>query len=348
MSVPAGWRNVNLNAIRPRGWRPFADRGSQTETIAPDAGENLLDERTLARLRRLSLVTSRAPTEGLAGEHRSRRRGASPEFADFKPYAPGDDFRRVDWNTYARLDGLFVRLSEVTTELSVHFLLDSSASMDWRGSDDRPTKFMSARCLTGALAAVALWGFDRVSIVPFAEALGRPYGPVQGRTQVVRTLRHLQGLQPMGETALTTIIGTYTRGRSRPGLLFIVSDLLSGEPEELQAVLHETRGRGWQTAVLHIVDDAEVSTDASSAWLRGTDDGLGTTSIELIDRESGVTLRLAPDDDLVLRYVENVRSWLDALESVCAAEQTAYARFSTAWGINDLTLALLHERGMVA
>ena len=348
MSIPPGWRNVNLNAIRPGGWRPFPHRARRTETPGPDANESLLDERTLARLRRLSLNAGRARTEGLAGEHRSRRRGASPEFADFKRYAQGDDFRRIDWNTYARLDGLFVRLSEVTTELSVHFLLDSSASMDWRGGDDRPTKFMAARRLTGALAAIALWGFDRISIVPFADSLGRFYGPVQGRAQVVPTLRHLQGLQPMGETALAPIIGAYTHGRSRPGLLFIVSDLLSGEPEELQAVLHELRGRGWQTAVLHIVDDAEVATDASSTWLRGADDDRGTTSIELIDRESGVTLSLAPDDDLVERYVTNVKTWLDSLESACAAEQTAYARFSTAWGIDDLTLALLHERGMVA
>jgi hypothetical protein len=72
------------------------------------------------------------------------------------------------------------------------------------------------------------------------------------------------------------------------------------------------------------------------------------SSIELIDRESGVTLRLAPDDDLVARYVANVSAWLDTLESACTAEQAAYARFSTAWGIDDLMLALLHERGMVA
>jgi uncharacterized protein (DUF58 family) len=348
MSVPPGWRNGNLNTMRQGGWRRFAHRAPRTETPGLDANESLLDERTLARLRRLSLLAGRARTEGLAGEHRSRRRGASPEFADFKRYAQGDDFRRIDWNTYARLDGLFVRLSEVTTELSVHFLIDSSASMDWRGGEDRPTKFMSAKRLTGALAAIALWGFDRISIVPFSDSLGRAYGPIQGRAQVVPTLRHLQALQPMGETALAPIIGAYTHGRSRPGLLFIVSDLLSGEPDDLQVVLHELRGRGWQTAVLHIVDDAEVSTDASSAWLRGVDDARGMSSIELIDRESGVTLRLAPDEDLIERYVANVSTWIDGLESACAAEQTAYARFSTAWGIDDLTLALLNERGIVA
>jgi uncharacterized protein (DUF58 family) len=346
---PAGWRNAALGSLRSRSWRPFSKRASASIDSAELAsGDLLLDERTLARLRRLSLVAGRARTEGLAGEHRSRRRGASPEFADFKRYSQGDDFRRIDWNTYARLDGLFVRLSEVTTELSVHFLLDSSASMNWSGNDHRPTKFTAARCLTGALAYIALWGFDRISIVPFTEALGRPYGPVQGRSQVVPVLRHLQRMQPMGGTALMPAIGAYAHGRSRRGLLFLISDLLSGEPEELQAALHDLRARGWQTAVLHIVDEAEVTTDAAAAWLARDDDGIGMTSLELVDRESGAILRLTPDDDLVARYAAGVSAWLEGLEAACAAEQAAYARVSTAWGVDDLTVALLHERGVVA
>ena len=345
---PADGRSTRFGSLRSRGWRQFSKRAPASIDPAEATGDLLLDERTLARLRRLSLVAGRARTEGLAGEHRSRRRGASPEFADFKRYSQGDDFRRIDWNTYARLDGLFVRLSEVTTELSVHFLLDSSASMDWRGNDDRPTKFMTARCLTGALAYIALWGFDRVSIVPFSEAPGKPYGPVQGRSQVIPLLRHLQRMQPIGGTALTPVIDAYAHGRSRRGLLFLVSDLLSGEPEELQAALHELRARGWQTAVLQIVDEAEIAAGAASDWLTREDDGIGVTSLELVDRESGETLRLAPDDDLVARYAAGVRVWLEALEAACAAEQAAYARVTTDWGVDEPTMALLHQRGIVA
>lgn len=344
MNAPRGW----LSGVRERGWRPSSSRAAPSAPMVDPADEILLDERTLARLRRLSLAAGRARTEGLAGEHRSRRRGTSPEFADFKRYSQGDDFRRIDWNTYARLDGLFVRLSEVTTELSVHILLDSSASMEWRSDEARPTKFNAARCLTGALLYMALWGFDRVAIVPFAETLGRPYGPVQGRAQVVPALRHLQGMRTMGGTALAPVIATYAHARTRPGLLLLVSDLLSGEPDELQVALHDLRARGWQTAILHIVDDAEISPTAASAWLRRDQTGVAATAIDLIDRESGATLRLAPDDDLVHRYTTAVSQWIEALEAACAAEATAYARFSTAWGIDDLTVALLHERGIVA
>ena len=344
MSAPSGW----LATARARAARSLAARRAPPASSSTAEEIVLLDERTLARLRRLSLLAGRARTEGLAGEHRSRRRGASPEFADFKRYSQGDDFRRIDWNTYARLDGLFVRLSEVTTELSVHILLDSSASMDWRSDEGRPTKFTAARRLAGALAYIALWGFDRVAIVPFAETLGRPFGPVQGRAQVVPALRFLHGLETMGGTALASTLAAYAFARSRPGLLLLISDLLSGEPEELKAALHDLRARGWQTAALHIVDDAEIAPDAASTWLHRDEEGVATPSLELIDRESGATLRLAPDADLVQRYAAAVATWLAAVETACATEEALYARLSTAWEIDDLTVALLHERGLVA
>ena len=327
-------------------WRGLAARDGVQGTNTGDA--IALDERTLARLRRLTLVAGQARTEGLAGEHRSRRRGSSPEFADFKRYSPGDDFRRIDWNTYARLGGLFVRLSEVTTELSVHILLDSSASMDWRGGPDRPSKFTAARRLTTALAYVALWSFDRVSVVPFTEQPGVAYGPVQGRAQVAPTIRYLERLQPVGGTALATAVSNYARARSRPGLLLLISDFLSGDPEELQVALHDLRARGWQTAALHIVDLAELELEATSTWLRENEDGSTATSVELVDQETGALLRFAVDDDVLDRYVASMQAWLANLEEACRAEAAAYARVTTSWEIDDVTLTLLHERGIVA
>lgn len=345
MATPTG-RFATVRERLSTPWRGLATRGSERATGADDG--IALDERTLARLRRLTLVAGQARTEGLAGEHRSRRRGTSPEFADFKRYSPGDDFRRIDWNTYARLGGLFVRLSEVTTELSVHILLDSSASMDWRGGSDRPSKFTAARRLATALAYVALWRFDRVSVVPFAEQPGAPFGPVQGRAQVAPTIRYLERLQPVGGTALAEAVAAYAWARSRPGLLLLISDFLSGDPADVQLALHDLRARGWQTAVLHIVDLAELDLDATSTWLRENEDGSTATSVELVDQETGALLRFAVDDDTLERYVASMQAWLAELEEACRAEAAAYARVTTSWEIDDVTLSLLHERGIVA
>ncbi|MEZ4562419.1 MAG: DUF58 domain-containing protein [Thermomicrobiales bacterium] len=335
----ASLRNRAAQALRQAAPAP---------ALAPSPEPPLLDELTLGRLRRLSLSAGRARTEGLAGEHRSRRRGSSPEFADFKPYSQGDDFRRIDWNTYARLGGLFVRLSEVTTELPVHILLDSSASMNWGSDPQGPTKFAAARRLAAALACISLWRFDRLAIVPFAEGLGTPFGPVQGRTQVTRALHYLQGLEPLGGTSLAPVIATYARARKRPGLLLLVSDLLSGEPDDLQLALHDLRGRGWQTAVLHVVDDAEIDPAATMAWLRQDVAGAGSPSLELIDQESGDVLRMTIEPALVDRYHSAVAAWLATLESAVAAEGAAYARLPAAWDLGDRTIALLHEQGVLA
>ena len=336
-----------LASLRRRAAQAF--HAGEVEPDAVTGSEPpLLDEQTLTRLRRLSLNAGRARTEGLAGEHRSRRRGSSPEFADFKPYSQGDDFRRIDWNTYARLGGLFVRLSEVTTELPVHILLDSSASMDWGSDPLGPTKFAAARRLTAALACISLWSFDRLTIVPFAEAIGTPFGPVQGRTQVTRALHYLQHLEPMGGTSLAPVIAAYARARKRPGLLLLVSDLLSGEPEDLRLALHDLRGRGWQTAVLHVVDDAEIDPTATMDWLRQDPAGAGGPSLELVDRETGEILRMTFEQDVVDRYSSAVTAWLTGLEEAAADEGAAYARLPAAWDLGDRTIALLYEQGVLA
>jgi uncharacterized protein (DUF58 family) len=336
-----------LASLRSRASQAF--RSSEAAAMPQIIAEPpLLDEQTLARLRRLSLSAGRARTEGLAGEHRSRRRGSSPEFADFKPYSQGDDFRRIDWNTYARLGSLFVRLSEVTTELPVHILLDSSASMNWGSDPQGPTKFAAARRLTAALACIALWTFDRLAIVPFADGIGTPFGPVQGRTQVTRALHYLQHLEPLGGTSLAPVISAYARARKRPGLLLLVSDLLSGEPDDLQLALHDLRGRGWQTAVLHVVDDAEIDPTATMAWLRDDPAGAGSPSLELIDRESGDILRMTIEQDVVDRYSSAVSAWLTSLEEAAAAEGAAYARLPASWDLGDRTIALLYEQGVLA
>jgi uncharacterized protein (DUF58 family) len=315
----------------------------------PAAGDGaLFDEALLARLRRLSVQAGRTRAEGIAGEHRSRRRGASPEFADFKSYSQGDDFRRIDWNTYARLDGLFVRLSEVTTELTVHVLLDASASMDWRGDAAVPTKLTYARRVAGAMAYVALWHFDRVTVAPFGTRLAPPFGPAQGRSQAVPMLRYLDAVAPMGETALVATLDRYARERRRPGVLLLVSDLLSGEPAELREALRGLRARGWQVAVVHVLDEAEVAPVAAARYLAGDAPGGASPPAELLAVEGGERLRLSPTEGVLTRYEALVGAWLDETEAACRDEEAIYVRLLTDWDFAEVVVGLLHQQGVVA
>ena len=102
-------------ALSPRRWVPGA-RHSET----------LLDEEFLRRLERLSLFAQRSVKAGLIGEHHSVRKASSFEFADYRHYVPGDDFRRIDWNAYGRLEQLFLKLTEAKEDVAVHLLIDSS------------------------------------------------------------------------------------------------------------------------------------------------------------------------------------------------------------------------------
>jgi uncharacterized protein (DUF58 family) len=306
----------------------------QQRVIEPAPGnrsrEVLFDEALLARIRAMSLTPSHISNEGLAGEHRSRRRGSSPEFADFKAYSQGDDFRRIDWNIYSRLGSLFVRLSEVTTELPVHFLLDASASMGWTGSPQRPPKFTIARQLTGLLAYLGLQRFDRVTITPFADGFGPAFGPAQGRSSIQPMLSYVTSVRAGGTTSLPRVLDQYAQERRRPGFLLLVSDLMSGEPEELGQALRGFRARGWDVAILQPLDPAELDPELLAASVEERD------AIDLLDLESGERLRLALTGEVVERCREAVAAWMAGIDAVCLREQIVRVQIDTSQPVSDL------------
>ena len=125
--------------------------------------DRLFDETFLRKLERLAILSRRAMAGQLQGERRSPKRGQSVEFADYRPYTPGDDFRRIDWNAYARLERFFIKLFIEEEDLTVHLLVDTSRSMDW----GQPNKLWYAVRAAGALGYVALVGLDRVTVTAF-------------------------------------------------------------------------------------------------------------------------------------------------------------------------------------
>src|SRR5215475_10147780 len=125
----------------------------------------LLTPELLRRLEQFQLLAARRAKSSAKGERRSRSRGQSVEFADYRNYAHGDDFRYLDWNLYGRLERLFVKLYEEERELPVRIFLDASESMTF----GEPCKFDFARQVAAAIGYVALCGFDRVSVIPFPD-----------------------------------------------------------------------------------------------------------------------------------------------------------------------------------
>lgn len=300
--------------------------------------EPLFTEDLLLHLRHLVLRARQPSASGLSGEHRSRRKGLSPEFADFKAYVPGDDFRRIDWSAYARLDDLFIRESETTTEFDVHVLIDLSRSMDWASDDALPSKLRHGLRLAGAIGYVALWHFDRMSLTPVASTASQRFGPVQGRTSILPLLRYLERLTPGPEANLVNTISRYVFVRKRPGILFVVSDFLSDDLPALEAAAHGAASRGWDMVLLHIQDPAErdprgLLPEAETSEVRG---------VELGDR-----MLLRGDARHVDHYRAERSSWIADLERLGGSLRVAYVPVSTEQPIIRTMTGLLVDFGLV-
>src|SRR5437667_728531 len=158
----------------------------------------LLDPQFLARLEQLELVSRKIFLGLMKGERRSKRKGQSVEFADYRNYVKGDDLRFLDWNLYARLDRLFIRLFMEEEDLHFYVLIDNSLSMDF----GKPSKLQYAKQVAAALAFVGLVNMDRVVVEAFNERLTQSLPAVRGRRSLWRVLDFLNNLEPAGPSNL--------------------------------------------------------------------------------------------------------------------------------------------------
>ena len=171
----------------------------------------------LHKLEALELATRGSLAGPGIGPRRSPKVGTSVEFSDFRNYAPGDDYRRIDWNAYARLERLFLRLYRAEENLTVSLLLDNSRSMAW----GEPSKFDLACRVAGALAYLALLRYDRVGVFPLGRQLARPSagpggpGPcLAGYGITWNNFRHR--IQPTWERRCLHLLRATARARASP------------------------------------------------------------------------------------------------------------------------------------
>ena len=176
-----------------------------------------------ALLQKLTALTLRADRRGSGvrgGERRSVRRGQSQEFADHRPYVPGDDLRFLDWHLYGRLDALWVKLFEEEDDRNVQIILDSSSSMEG-------DKLEYCRQIAAALAWVALGRSDRVAVASISDELASYLAPVRGRGSARRVFHTLEQVRPSGETDPARALQAYPRHRGS-GLVLLFQRRVPG------------------------------------------------------------------------------------------------------------------------
>ncbi len=291
----------------------------------------LFDEATLRKLNRLSLVAGRVRAGVLKGERRSTRRGAGTEFADFRRYTPGEDLRRVDWKVYARLDRPFLKLFEEEEDLAVHIFLDASRSMDW--SEAEENKFRYARRLAAGLGAIALGSGDRLSLLPLAS--GRrlePFGPARGPAATARLLLYLEELQVSGSAELERDLKRYALSARRPGLAFLLSDLLA--PGDPLGGLVELQRRGYEAAVIHLLSPEELDPPLAG-------------DLRLVDVETGQAQEVSLDGGLRDLYRQRLQAWQEGIAAECRRFGLRYLALSTALPWERFILQELRRAGVI-
>lgn len=279
------------------------------------ADERLFDEKTRRMMEQLMLVATRVRAGAMKGERRSNKRGTSIEFADYRNYVRGDDLRRLDWNIYARLEKPFIKLLEDEEDLAVHLLLDTSASMNWPGEGERDwNKFLYGRRLVAGLAHVAMATNDRLTVAGLSDAWQPGFGPVRGRGHSLGLLRYISGLKAGGQVDLNAALKDYALRAGRPGLAFIVSDLLT--PNGFEDGLFALLGKGYEVAVLHILSPDEV------------DPPIGG-DLRLVDVETNQPQEVSIDGPMRALYIKRLEAWQEELRANCLKRGVHYIFVTT-------------------
>jgi uncharacterized protein (DUF58 family) len=279
------------------------------------------------RLDRLALVSRRRLIGFGKGDRRSVRRGTSLEFVDYRAYADGDDPRQVDWNIYGRSGSLFVKLFEEEEVLTVHLLLDISASMDWGSTN----KLLFARRLAAALGYISLVGATRLHVTSLTDSVGHSFGPAWGRRQMSGLLNYLDAVEGKGDTDLDLSLRAYTVRAREPGLAILISDLLT---PRFESGISRLLDRHFEVVVLHVLAPEEAQPPMSG-------------DLTLIDRESRAEVPITLNQEAVERYRRRFAEWSAAIERFCGRHQVIYQRLFSNERLEHVLFDTLRKRAVL-
>lgn len=287
----------------------------------------LFDSDFLKKLEYLSLVSRRVFRGQLLAQRRTLQLGGGIEFADHRDYTPGDDFRHIDWNLYARHDALLLKRFQEEEDLHVYLLLDCSRSMAF----GRPPKFDYARQVAAALAYIALADLDRVAIVAFAGQIVGDLPLTRGKDRILGLLQFLERLEPLGElTNLERSVRDFVLRSQRRGLVILLSDLY--DPDGFSRGLDILRHHKYEPHVIQVHDR-----DEAEPQLRG--------DVELFDVESQSVRKVTVTERNLRQYRQLFQGFQESLKKYCTTYGLGCTRTSTAVPFDALILKMMRAAG---
>jgi uncharacterized protein (DUF58 family) len=278
--------------------------------------EALLDAafgRELEALRRRLTVRARS---GGGGDRLARRRGSSAEFLEHRPYAPGDDLRRIDWLAFARTGEPVLKLFRAEEDAVVRIVVDASASLEAEATQDGEpaSKLTVAKKLAASVAYMALAGSERAQVLVGGDGLSRMCEPRRGRASLPAVLRELDAIVARGGTDLSASIDAAVQRAERPGMLVVVSDFLDRGPFE-QAITRAASA-GHDLALVQVLSPDELDPPYEG-------------DLALEDVETGAVVQVTIDARAIEAYLERLGGLVGTLRAVAKRHRAAYVRVAT-------------------
>jgi len=289
----------------------------------------LLSHDFLRRLDRLRLASNEPARGHLKGLHRANRTGPGMEFADFRPYASGDDLKSVDWRAYQRLEKLFVKLFVEEADLPIYIFLDTSASMGV-GS---PSKFEFGRKTAAALAHIGFVNMDRVNLIAVAEGIVQERSGLRGKNQSWPAFEFLQRLECGGKTSFEAAFKRYFAVPRAKGLIVVISDYL--DPAGFEPGLRMLRNLRQDVLALQVISPSDFELAAVDS------------EVVLVDAEDAGESRLHITAALMQAYRQAFDAHCAAISAYCDKNGWGHVRAMTDMQIEALVLHALRKEGLL-
>ncbi len=289
---------------------------------------SLLSSDFMHRIEGMDILSRKILTGKLKGERRSKRRGQSVEFADYRNYVVGDDLRFIDWNIYARLERLFLKLFMEEEDLSLSIMIDTSASSDFGD----PNKAIYMKKVAAALAYIGLVNYNRVSIAAITDTVAAETGNLRSRQKVPQMLAFLQNLEPQGGSFLAGACKRFALSHRTKGVCVILSDFF--DKGGYENGLRYVAGGTYDLFAIQVLAPQEINPD-----LQG--------DLKLKDIEDGDLAEVSITGPLLKKYKENLNAYCSSLKEYVTRRGGTYLFTSTAVPFETLILNYLRERGLL-
>ncbi|MBI1336212.1 MAG: DUF58 domain-containing protein [Phycisphaera sp.] len=298
--------------------------------------QSLLSPLFMQQLDRLDVMSRKILQGKLQGERRSKKRGQSVEFADYRSYVVGDDLRFIDWNLYARLDKLFLRLFMEEEDLSVSLIFDVSRSMHY----GEPRKVEYAQRLAAALGYIGLVNYNRVSVYSFADVLLGQLPNLRGRRPIPQMLEFIADQSRAGEDRrgagnLSDVLRRFTLMQRQKGVVVLVSDFF--DKGELSDALRYLAAERFDAYAIQLLAPQEVDPQAGGV--------IG--DLRLIDMEDADVAEVSVGPALIKRYKANLQAYCQHVRDLCRKRGVMYMVTDTSVPFDTVVLRYLRERGLL-